>query len=55
MGDLQEASTRVALDALAGRSCTAIGALSTAQSAGRRSLLVPERPRTVQREVPGTF
>jgi C-terminal processing protease CtpA/Prc len=60
MGDPAEASTRVALDALAGRSCTPIGATaraqaSTAERAGRRTLLVPERPGVVQREVPGSY
>ena len=55
MGDPQEASTRAALDALAGNSCTAIGAVSRAQSAGQRELLVPRRLSVVDREVPGTF
>lgn len=63
MGDPREASTRAAIDALAGRSCTAIGAAAatasaTAQRLGspvRRTMLVPERPSTAQREVPGTF
>lgn len=55
MGDPQEASTRAALDALAGASCPAIGTLSTPQSAGRRELLVPGRLSVVDREVPGTF
>lgn len=55
MGDPQEASTRAALDALAGNSCTAIGAVSRAQSARQRELLVPRRLSVVDREVPGTF
>ncbi len=55
MGDPQEASTRAALDALAGASCPAIGTLSTPQSAGRRELLLPGRLSVVDREVPGTF
>lgn len=55
MGDPQEASTRAALDALAGNSCSAIGSVSVAQSAGRRELLVPRRLSVVDREVPGTF
>jgi C-terminal processing protease CtpA/Prc len=55
MGDPQEASTRAALDALAGASCPAIGTVSTAQSAGRRQLLVRARPSVLDREVPGTF
>ena len=55
MGDPQEASTRAALDALAGNSCSAIGTLSRAQAAGRRELLLPRRLSVVDREVPGTF
>ncbi|QQV78344.1 peptidase S41 [Sphingomonas aliaeris] len=58
MGDPQEGSTRQALDFIAGRSCTPIG-----QSSGQRTLAVrnrvellqPDRPSTVQREVPGAF
>jgi carboxyl-terminal processing protease len=58
LGDPREASTKAALDFLAGRSCTAIatsgqGALALRE--GARELLVPERPSTVQREVPGAF
>lgn len=60
LGDPREASTRAALDFLAGRSCTAIAssgqgtlALRTADTA--RELLVPDRPTTAQREVPGAF
>jgi C-terminal processing protease CtpA/Prc len=59
MGDPDEPSTRAALDALAGRSCSPISALSRAQSldsrGGRTALLVPARPDVVQREVPGTY
>lgn len=62
LGDPQEASTRAALDYLAGRSCTAIasggqGALAMRQSERQteRELLMPERPSTAQREVPGLF
>ncbi|OYU16086.1 MAG: peptidase S41 [Alphaproteobacteria bacterium PA4] len=58
MGDPAEASTRAALDFLAGRSCSAIAAegRSLALGAnGARTLLVPERVDTVQREVPGTY
>jgi hypothetical protein len=58
LGDPQEASTRQALDYLAGRTCTPISTGLSAQSvgtSGRRDLLVPERPSTAQREVPGTF
>lgn len=55
MGDPQEASTRAALDALAGESCFPIPTTSRPQSAGRRELLVRERLTVVDREVPGTF
>jgi len=60
LGDPLEGSTRQALDFLAGRSCTPISTSSAAgaQSArlpARRELLVPDRPSTVQREVPGAF
>jgi carboxyl-terminal processing protease len=57
-GDPQEASTRAALDFLAGRACTRIAAASgiTTQAIhDRRELLTPERPSPAQREVPGTF
>ncbi|MBX3594730.1 MAG: peptidase S41 [Sphingomonas sp.] len=54
LGDPAEASTRAALDFLAGRSCTAISSITT-QSAGRMLLVSPERPTTAQREVPGLF
>ena len=60
LGDPQEASTRSALDFLAGRSCSPItssgGQGSLLVSEGeRRALLTPDRPSTVQREVPGAF
>jgi carboxyl-terminal processing protease len=59
LGDPLEASTRAALDFLAGRACTRIsGAPDGAGAAQRpapRELLSPERPSTVQREVPGSF
>jgi C-terminal processing protease CtpA/Prc len=57
LGDPQEASTRTALDFLAGRSCSRIstGASTLAIREGRRQLVTPERPSTVQREVPGSF
>ncbi|MEZ5710384.1 MAG: S41 family peptidase [Blastomonas sp.] len=60
LGDAQEASVAAALDFLAGRPCTAIaGGTQTAQSLRSAStdkqLLIPERPTTAQREVPGTF
>jgi C-terminal processing protease CtpA/Prc len=59
LGDPQEASMRASLDFLAGRSCTrissGIGTQSARSSQPRLELLVPERPSTAQREVPGLF
>ncbi len=59
LGDPQEASTRQALDFLAGRSCTPISGDASAQSARtaatRRDLLIPDAPTTAQRMVPGSF
>ena len=60
MGDPLEASTRAAIDFLAGRACTAIssggqGTLASRPAPGRLELLSPERPSTAQREVPGLF
>ena len=62
LGDAREASVRQALDFIAGRSCTRIGAataaLKTAPLAAAKSpnlLLTPNRPNTAQREVPGLF
>jgi hypothetical protein len=59
LGDPLEASTRQALDYLAGRSCsaTASGGI-TGQSVREpvsRELLMPAAPTPVQREVPGAF
>ncbi|HEX8224003.1 MAG TPA: S41 family peptidase [Allosphingosinicella sp.] len=57
-GDPQEASLRASLDFLAGRACTKISAstgITTQAIKEKRELLTPERPSTVQREVPGTF
>jgi carboxyl-terminal processing protease len=57
-GDPQEASIRASLDFLAGRPCTRIAAatgITTQAIRERRELLTPERPSTVQREVPGAF
>jgi C-terminal processing protease CtpA/Prc len=58
-GDPQEASTRQALDFLAGRPCTRISAGIGGQSVGadeaRRELLTPAQPSAAQREVPGLF
>jgi C-terminal processing protease CtpA/Prc len=60
LGDPLEASTRSALDFLAGRSCSAIsaagqGTLAVSKTTGKRELLAPDRPDTPQREVPGLF
>jgi carboxyl-terminal processing protease len=60
LGDPAEASIRTALDFLAGRSCSRIGAVSPAGASAAapqrpRELLMPDRPSTPQREVPGTF
>ncbi|MBO9499947.1 MAG: peptidase S41 [Novosphingobium sp.] len=64
LGDPNEGMVRVALDFLAGRSCTAIGsatadATASTQRVGvaaERRLLSPAAPaRTIQREMPGTF
>ena len=59
LGDPQEASTRQALDFLAGRPCTRISTGATTQSLGRtearRDLLTPDQPTVAQREVPGLF
>ena len=48
----------MALDYLAGRTCTPIPAGQRGQAAGGtrpRALLTPDKPTTVQREVPGAF
>ncbi|WP_243644031.1 S41 family peptidase [Sphingomonas sp. PP-CE-1A-559] len=60
LGDAREASTRRALDFLAGRSCSAITSDVSAQSARttastRQDLLIPAAPTTAQRMVPGSF
>ena len=58
MGDPAEASTRAALDFLAGRSCTSItarGGDATAFSASGRELVRAAQPSVAQREVPGLF
>ncbi len=61
LGDPQEASTRAALDFLAGRACTPIsaaaGQISQASRAPKenREMLTPEEPSVAQREVPGLF
>ena len=64
LGDPSEAMVRVALDFLAGRSCTAIASVTATATAttgrvgvpGERRLLVPEVPRsTIDRELPGAY
>jgi len=56
LGDAREASVALALDFLAGRTCTPIPAGQVSQRLGaRRELLRPARPTTAQREVPGLF
>ena len=59
LGDPQEASTRSSLDFLAGRSCTrissGIGTQAARPSEPRLEPLMPDRPNTAQREVPGLF
>ena len=62
LGDPQEASTRAALNYLAGQSCTPVtaaaglGAQSGSATLVRdRQLVTPERPDPMQREVPGAF
>jgi carboxyl-terminal processing protease len=53
LGDPAEAMVRVALDFLAGRGCTPIGAIGT-QAVADRGLLRPERPsKTIDLEAPG--
>lgn len=57
-GDPQEASIKASLDFLAGRACAKISAstgITTQAIKEKRELLTPERPSTVQREVPGAF
>jgi carboxyl-terminal processing protease len=57
LGDPAEASTRAALDFLAGRACTRIsgGGITTQAVREQRELLMPGRPSAVQHEVPGAF
>ena len=57
LGDPAEASVKVALDFLAGRSCSAIasGGQSPQGAGGARNLVQPDAPTTLQREVPGAF
>lgn len=62
LGDPQEASTRAALNFLAGQSCAAITAGTGAQPQGANAqlaapqqLLTPDHPDAVQRNLPGAF
>ena len=67
LGSPLETSTRAGLDYLAGRTCTPIAASATAAASGGAprsprvanarplELLMPDRPDTTQREVPGAF
>jgi C-terminal processing protease CtpA/Prc len=56
LGDPQEASTRQALDFIAGKPCTPIPTGQTGQAlAAKRQPLTPARATTAQREVPGLF
>ena len=61
LGDPREASTRQALDYIAGRSCTRIGSATSALRSSAvapvrpNQLLTPNRPSSAQREVPGLF
>ena len=57
LGDPAEASVKVALDFLAGRSCSAIsgGGQTSLAAGGNRNLVQPDAPTTLQREVPGAF
>ena len=58
LGDPQEASTRAALDFLAGKSCTPIavtGQAGQSVHAAPPVMLTPDRPTVPQREVPGLF
>jgi carboxyl-terminal processing protease len=57
MGDPLEASTRSALDFLAGKTCTPIagGGITTEAVHEGRQLLTAPQARTAQREVPGSF
>lgn len=57
LGDPAEASVKVALDFLAGRSCSAIagGGQTTQSAGGNRNLVQGGDPTTFQREVPGAF
>ena len=59
LGDANEASVAVAIDFIAGRTCTPISASAkdgTVQAeGGSPRLLQPEMPRAVQRDIPGLY
>ncbi len=56
LGDPAEASVRVALDYLAGRSCTSLtAAAQSAQAVSERQLLGASQPSASQYELPGLF
>jgi len=57
MGDPREGSTRVAIDALAGRSCTpiAVDQRALALREAKRDPLLPDTPSVAQLDLPGTF
>lgn len=57
LGDPEEASTKVALDFLAGRSCTAIGGSGIGAQGGveRYQLLHPRNPNAAQRDNPALY
>lgn len=56
MGDPAEASTRAALDFLAGRTCTAIsGGITTQSVGGEPQTVKPAQPSAAQHEIPGLF
>lgn len=59
LGDPNEASIAVALDFLAGRSCTPISGgtnvFQKAQGAGQSQMLTPTRPTAAQYQIPGLF
>lgn len=57
LGDPAEASIAVALDFIAGRSCTAISASGVQGTLGASNMpaLQPDRPNAAQHEIPGLF
>jgi len=58
LGDPSEASIAMALDFLAGRSCTAISGVKGTQAQreiGGREIMTPDRPNAAQLQIPGIF